>query len=201
MALPASDAFTNSNGTALATHNGNFTVLSGGFQIQSNALSSSTTSTGVAYWNADAFDDDQYVQAVIAAIASSSGRIGIGCRINTDPDGYTMHQRNFGAESCAISRVDAGSITTIDSDGSADGSVSDLMLLEAQGSDITGTYNASPRLSASDATHASGVGGVFADNISGTSKMLDDWEAGNINVPPVLSQANFRFYLDDGGLP
>ncbi len=88
MALPATEAFTNSNGTQLTTHSSNWTLNSGDFDIQSNALSPDAASTeNGAHWNADTFDDDQYAQATLVD-QFNSRTIGVAVRCHATADTY-----------------------------------------------------------------------------------------------------------------
>ena len=67
MTLPASDAFTASNGTALQTYSVNWTIQNGGFTINSNQVGPAQSGAECgAFWNADSFDNDQYSQATLA---------------------------------------------------------------------------------------------------------------------------------------
>lgn len=81
-ALPATDAFTGSDGTNLTTYSANWTINVGNFQIFSNALCTANTGPtveGGAFWNADTPATDHYSQATVAAI-SAGAYIGLSVR-------------------------------------------------------------------------------------------------------------------------
>ena len=79
MTLPATDAFTDTDAVHIGTH-GSWTVVDGQFDIYSNSLAPDDSGLSCAYWNADTFDNNQYSQAIVAAITGSNN-IGIAVRI------------------------------------------------------------------------------------------------------------------------
>src|SRR5512139_2841229 len=82
MALPASDAFTGTDGTALQTYSANWSVNAGALAINTNAVYSNSADESGAGWNADTFDNDQYAQGTV--VATSSAHVGVAVRVHTD---------------------------------------------------------------------------------------------------------------------
>ena len=88
MALPATDAFTNTDGVQLTAHSASWTlnpVSGGNADIQGNKLApdSADTNDSAAHWNADSFSNDQYAQAVFGTAGGAGWGIGVACRVAT----------------------------------------------------------------------------------------------------------------------
>jgi hypothetical protein len=82
MALPATDAFTGTNGASLAARAG-WSVNNGAFQINTNSLCANSAANECGgRWTSDTFANDQYAQGVITA-NSGSGTVGPAVRIST----------------------------------------------------------------------------------------------------------------------
>ena len=181
MALPFTDSFTNSNGTSLESH-GAWAMQSGvSWEINSNAANPDTVNNGFCYVTGESFPDDGYAEARVAAMTSSgSGRVGLGYRLteSSTKTGYGFYVRgDFGASDRSLLKMVGGSITYLDSDD-VHGQVDQVLRLECSGTDIDGLLNGVGALSDSDAAISSGGAGLFSDNHSGTTKALDDFEAG-----------------------
>lgn len=194
MALPATDAFTDTNGTALESHDANWTMIGTGgnsssWAINTNAAYPDSTTSNFARWDGDTFGDDQYSQAVLAAIdAAGSGRFGLAVRITSpgadtaDKDGYCFAVRNWsGNEARYLYSVTDASETILDSDGTAS-STSEVLRIEANGTTIRALVDDVEILSATDSTHTSGSAGLYANNKSTSDCRLDDWEGGNLGT-------------------
>lgn len=176
MALPATENFTDSNGVKLTTHSASWTLNSGDFAIQSNGLvndSGSGAECG-AHWNADAFNDDQYAQVVVAA--SSASYMGPAVRCAASAGTYYGVYQN-GSDGYFFKMV-AGSWTQIGYLGSGL-AVSDTLRLEASGTTITYKVNGTTESEQTDSSIASGSGGVTGWS-DGNFTRLDDWEGGNL---------------------
>lgn len=185
MGLPTTDNFTNSNNTQLTTHSAKWTLLDGDFDIQTNALSPDDPAQDncAAYWNDDAFNDNQYAQIVYVA-GDGWNYIGPVVRGSAGPDyyGYWACPNHTVVQKCV-----AGVFTQLGSDGAAP-SATDVLRIEANGTTITPLIDSveqDPPGAQTDAAIASGSGGVcgYWDN-AGTRG--DDWEAGNLGEAPVF---------------
>ena len=86
MALPATDAFTGTNGTALTTYSANWTYNKGTFGIHTNALCCTVDGfDAAAHWNADTFGNDQYARATVTAI-DSLAYVGVAVRCHASAE-------------------------------------------------------------------------------------------------------------------
>lgn len=178
MALPATDAFTGTDGTALATYSASWTVMQGSIQISSNtARGMSSAGNADALWNADTFSDDQYSQAVISERAS-----GIYVAVSLRASGAnTYYQASFDNGSggfAGLYKVVSGTATLLGSHGAA--AVSDLIRIEATGTTIVSKKNGTTLVTVTDSAIASGSAGFGFYSTSGTAPRIDDWEGGNI---------------------
>jgi hypothetical protein len=182
MALPATDAFTGTNGTALQTYSANWTINSGALQIQSNAVTGNQASVdSVAHWNADNFPNNQYCQAVLAGTITNDNH-GVCVRVDASArTGYVFFAIDPTARS--VYRIDAGAYVLLTIDNTAP-VVGQTYRIEISGSAITAKVNGSviAALSTTDSTYSSGFGGISGYNNSNTER-LDNWEAGDLNPP------------------
>lgn len=174
-ALPATDTFTNSNGTALATHSASWTVVVGAIDIQSNAAHGNTAvNFSAARWTADAFNANQYAQGVVSGAAN--GYVGPAVRVSADGDGYYALW-NPVTNTLDLSRIDNGNTETILNSVAA-AAAGSVIRIEANGSTIRVLDDGVQVLSEPDATYSSGAGGMyFYDD---EAVFLDTYEAGNL---------------------
>src|SRR5438552_8622117 len=89
MALPASDNFTGTDGTALQTYNPSWSITIGSFIIQTNsAKPNSFAAYTIARWNADVFANDQYSQCTLAALGVDPGGADVRIATNGTTNAY-----------------------------------------------------------------------------------------------------------------
>ncbi|MCB9135150.1 MAG: hypothetical protein H6636_06975 [Anaerolineales bacterium] len=178
MSLPATDAFTGSDGTELTTYSGNWTLNSGNFVINTNALApyASVTEDG-AHWNADTFADDQYAQIVLAAETSSHAS---GVAVRCHASAATYYGWYDDTTSCYMFKMMGGTWTQL---GAALGSetVGNTIKLEVVGTTLTYYRNGSSRATRTDSAISAGYAGVSGYGSSNSSR-VDDWEGGNVGV-------------------
>ena len=101
MALPFTDAFTDSNGVAVHTHNARWVVAIGNFQVETNALAANgaaATTQCLMYYDetvdGDTLTADQYSEYTIGAVAAVvNANIGGACRLQKDSvgNGYSCY--------------------------------------------------------------------------------------------------------------
>jgi hypothetical protein len=183
-ALPATEAFTGANTTDLVTHNGSWTYSNGGdWEINTNAgRCAQGNYDGIAYWNADSFDSDQYSQAVVANLSGDTW-IGVIVRVN----GASMNNGYYATwdasgENLVLRELTAGSWANIATTAAAGLEVSDVVRLEAEGTYLTVKVNGSTVLGPStDSSFASGSAGIVCYAPEGSR--IDDWEGGNLAAP------------------
>lgn len=179
MALPATDAFTNSNGTSLVSHSASWTQNTGAAYIQSNALASNTSGNEMgAHWNADTFDADQYSQGTLVATSSN---VFIGPAVRVAASASTYYGYYLDNNETYMFKMVSGSWTQIG--GSGSGSSGGISLrLEVSGTTLTPIRAGSTDSSVgaqTDSSIASGSAGVTGYGNS-VSTRFDDWEGGNL---------------------
>ena len=168
MALPAID---NCNGAA-STISSNWTRDLGNLVYNgSGQLHTFTSAFNLARWTADGFANDQYAQGV-----TNSGDYGaVATRLTASPSGY-LHFGSAGASS--LQRLDAGTGTVLQTLPLLSGTKT--LRLESVGSVhrcfVSGVQVGT---NVTDATYASGAGGVCCYNIG---PELDDIELGNVGA-------------------
>jgi len=174
MALPATDAFTAANGTALATYNASWTVNAGAWDIQSNSVHPNSAAAHItAHWNADTFTNDQYAQMTVTGVGTY---IAVAVRVAVSADtGYSFRAE---AATIYIQRKLAGVLATLRSVAYST-QVNDVLRLEVVGESLTAKVNGVVKLSVSDTNIGSGFAGIMG--FSNTAGILgDNWEGGNI---------------------
>lgn len=194
--LIASDAFTNTDGTALTAHGGNnwqaIVQAPGSINAGINANRVvALLSTGVpdfpAYrWaGAGTFTNDQYAQASLQSLSwqTSAYRAGVAVRVSADTAAladyyawWVVDDSNT-ARTTKLGKVVNGTATELDSRSVAwvNG---DVMTLEAIGTTLNCYRNGELLFSVSDASLSTGTPGLV---IKGGSNVpaLDDWQGGN----------------------
>jgi hypothetical protein len=188
MALPATDSFTDSNGTALTSHSANWTQNNGAFDIQSNALAPNNSGDeSGAHWNADAFDNDQYAEGVATGFAGNDGiAIGLAVRCHASADTYYgFYGDSYSGSGSYLFKMVSGTWTQIGDTG-ANWEDGDTVWLEVEGTTLTPKVNGStdPDIGAqTDSSIASGSAGLSGYN-DGAANLIDDWEGGNLGAGP-----------------
>ena len=186
--LPATDAFTGTNGTALTTYSANWLLNSGNFAINTNAVypNQSGTESG-ARWNADTFGNNQYAQGKLANITTAGQTIGVAVRAATSGAAsyYGFYADGSGGGKTFLFKMVAGTWTQLGSLGAAL-AVNAVLRLEVSGTTLTPKVNGStqsPPGAQTDSAHSSGAAGISGYSVS-TSMRLDDWEGGNLGGGP-----------------
>lgn len=187
-ALPGSDAFTNSNGTNLSTHNSLWVQLGGGtaWTIQSNqARVPIDFARRFAYWN-ETWANDQWARAT----ASNRGTYSQGpaVRIQTSGvNGVEWLAELWNGSGIYLTVVVGGSGTDIDEYLSG-ASAGVILELQAEGTTFRGYTGSTPveRTNATDSTYSSGKGGMAGYNDAASSGVyLDNWAGDDLSSGPV----------------
>ncbi len=188
-ALPATDAFTAANGTALTTYSTNWALNSGNFAINTNAVHpNQTTAECGARWTADVFGNDQYSQGRLANLTTTGQTVGVAVRMATSGAAsyYGYYADGSGSGKTFLFKMVSGTWTQLGSLGAAL-SANDVLRLEVSGTTLTPKVNGatqSPPGAQSDSALSSGAGGLSGYSVS-TSMRLDDWEGGNLAAPAI----------------
>ena len=189
MALPATDAFTDDNGTPLPNHNASWTELIGSFIINTNQVQCDGFGggdfTAGAGWNSDVFNDDQYSEATVSTMDDDLPMMGLAvrCDVNTPAATFYLWDSNTGAS--FIDKVVAGARTTLNpgpGEQLTPWAEGDRIRFEIEGADMRFYINDVLTDTWNDATIASGAAGI-GSVLSGVDHMFDNWEGGNLLVP------------------
>jgi hypothetical protein len=204
MALPATEAFTDSDGVQLTTHSASWTLNRGDFDIYSNALASDDggqNALSFAHWNADSFDNDQYAEADVPASITPGDYQIIGVAVRCAASAVTAYCYSGCVGFSYLARVVAGTATTIADNG--DGfDATDEIRLEANGTTVTPILNGSTDSSLgaqTDATIASGYAGVCSwqetGNTTRRNSRVDNWEGGNLGAAGISIPVAMHHYM------
>ncbi len=192
MALPATDTFTAADATVLTTYSASWTAMRNNFVIKTNATCPNGSFDDCACgWTADAFNNDQYSQDVVAAMDGAS-QISVGVCVRATAANYYAFYVTTGAR--ALIKIVAGSKTSLASD-SVTCSVNDVLKLVVAGTSLTAYVNGVSVLTATDSSLASGSAGVagIGHFSASTAGRVDTWEGGNGTGAAVgTSNAVFR---------
>ena len=192
-ALPATDAFTSTNGTTLTTYSSSWSLNSGDFAINTNAVyPNQSGAEGGARWNADTFGNDQYAQGKLANITTTGQTIGVAVRASTGGAAsyYGFYADGSGGGKTFLFKMVSGTWTQLGSTGAAL-SANDLLRLEISGTTLTPKVNGStqsPPGTQTDSALSSGAAGLSGYSLS-TAMRLDDWEGGNLAGTPVMPRS------------
>lgn len=168
------DSFTGSDGTALATHDANWTVHQGTGEIQSNSLKLYNNSAIAWATYAGTVNDDQYSQAVASAISSGHFN-GLVVRCNTSGTA-TFYGTSWDGSNAYIFKQVAGAYTQLGAAVTSP-SAGDTVKLAVSGTTISLYHNGSLVTTRTDSDITSGNPGVFAYHES--ASRLDTWQGGN----------------------
>ena len=173
-----SDDFTNTDGTALATHNANWTVSAGTIEINTNAARCPTASgTAVARYSGGTFTDDQYSKGIVT-FNGGSGYAGFSVR-DTGSARYFVLVAASGA--WLIRETNAGTLTS----GSSTFSDGDEITLQAVGTTISALRNGTQFATVTDSAISSGKAGIYLDNAATNFDRILSWEGGDYSAPTV----------------
>lgn len=166
-----SDSFTNTNGTALASHNANWTVHNGVFTIQGNECEQNNPGGDSWATYAGTFANDQYAEATVSATLANGAFSGLVVRCNTSGT-KTYYAINWDIDSTFFYEYVAGTYTQYGAPG-APFSAGDLIRLEIIGTALKVYQNGSVYASQTTSAIASGSPGLTG--FSGTGTRLDNW--------------------------
>lgn len=158
---------------------GNWTTVTGqsAMQIVSNQAKGSSTGFNGAYYNAQAFNDSQYVQA--KGVTFGTGSWSITCRQSSSAN--TNYYLLVGNTSWSFGKTIAGTGSTIGAEQTktiADGTVARLDCSGGNPVTLKAFFNgAQEAYTQTDSSISSGSPGV---TVYGNSAVYDDWEGGNL---------------------
>lgn len=189
--------FNGTNGTALVTHNANFSLVTGNFQLRDNALESNVGggAESAARWNANTFNNDQYATATVVNVGTAASD-GVGLAVRCSSSATTYYGMYFtGSLNMWLFKVITGSWTQLGS-AVAVPADNDVLRLEVEGTTLRPTKNGSSTGTPgnqTDSAIASGSGGVSGWGSAGSStNQIDNWEAGNLGAAAATSLLPLR---------
>lgn len=156
----------------------NWTVSTGAFAIASNLYTgNSAAAIAVAYWNAGTAPNDQFAQMTIGGTPATGGDVGVVVRWQSgSASGYALDVTSAGANLRAYT---SGSSALLAS-ATITVSPGDVFKLDVQGTTLNAYQNGvgiTGLTGITDATYASGQGGIFAYDNQGNQK-AGTWSAG-----------------------
>lgn len=177
-ALPATD-----NCDSSGSLNGNWTVTAGTFEYNGTGHCRTTADVDVynfAKWTGDAFNNDQYAQAVMPIDTGYGGPcVRLAGTSRGTMDGYCV-QKNAVENTTQIMRMDDGSANALGA-SYGDPGESAVVRLEISGSTLTLKFdNVAQGTTRSDGTYSTGVAGVVIYSFGG--QRFDDFQADNLTA-------------------
>jgi hypothetical protein len=183
MTLPASDNFTGTNGTAVQVNNSGWGVNTSGMVIQSNALAGNTLNhDAFIYWNADAFNNDQYSQLTVVAVTANT-YAGPAVRMAKSSTQTAYFLQGDSGDGLYLMKIVSSTETQLGSAGAVL-AANDVLRLDVVGTTLTPKKNGSavsPPGAQTDSSIASGAAGINIFNNS-TGTLVDDWSADNYSA-------------------
>ncbi len=185
--LPASDAFTDSNGTALTAHSaGGITWVNnnGVFQINTNAaVSNSINADTMVHDATNTYNADHWSSVVLAGTISADNH-GPTVRVATSAHtGYVYYAWTGRRD---LYQIIAGSFTLLDSDTTSP-VMGQTFRIEIVGTSITCKVDGSTTVTKTDTGITTGSAGIAGYN-NATGFRLDDFAADNIGGAPPPSR-------------
>jgi hypothetical protein len=169
--LYESDTF---SGTSL---NANWAVAPGSFVVASGSVSSTSTGISGSLWNVNTFPADQFVQATLTQLPTSTAFVGLGVRLNGSLT--TGYEAAIKASTVQVFSIAGSQIGTTYS-GTI--SLGDVYSLTAIGTTVTLTRNGTPICGSPiiDGSATSGQPGLrFYQPSLLTSGSISTWSAGS----------------------
>jgi hypothetical protein len=181
MALPASDNFNRANEYPIG---GNWSAPSGGdgLYLDNYVVVPNGSTTYISYWNADAFNNNQYSQCIIPSDFVGYGHGGPAVRVQSGA--ITFYVLDYGevSDTFRIYKCVANSFTKVGADISHTFSNSEVYKLSAEGTDsVTLSFFVDGNLEAtrtdSSSTITDGSAGIYGN---GGFQSYDNWEGGDL---------------------
>jgi hypothetical protein len=197
------DSFQRANANPIG---GNWTTSGtfGALQIVSDAVEAATGGTvNVAYWNASAFNNDQWSQITVGATIGTSA-VGPAVRLGTaSENGYAfLWQGTTGSSGTwRLQKYVSGTVTQL-ATGTLTVSTGDTLAIAAVGTNIYLYWNGVFVFTISDSALTSGSAGMLVFSASGTTQAtITGWSGGNFQnapaPPPVGGSGAVPWYLGD----
>jgi hypothetical protein len=183
------DSFQRANANPIG---GNWTTSGtfGALQIVSDAVEAATGGTAnTAYWNASAFNNDQWSQVTVGTIVNASG-VGPGVRLGTSSEnGYVFLWQGVTGSSGTwrLQKYVSGTLTQL-ATGTLTVSVGDVLTIAVVGTNIYLYWNGVFVFTIADSGVSSGSAGMLVFSASGTTQAkITGWSGGNFQSAPSIT--------------
>ena len=153
------------------------------FNISANAaIPSSSGSDASESYNAVAWPNDQYSQALIPVVGTGALTTGTGVALRMSTTARTYYRIVVASSGTEIAKFVAGVYTSLATDATvwANG---DTAYASAVGTTLQVRRNGSNLLSTTDSAIASGRAGITHSSTSQVGVNLDNWEGGDFAAP------------------
>lgn len=206
MALPATDSFTAAADGLLTAYSANWAATSVDMWVFAtpDSVTASANSECACRWSADAFNANQYSQAVIEALGTINWTgVAVRCAAGAATY-YGLYPGGANQADSYLFKMVAGTFTQIGATGGA-WVTSDTIRLEVSGTTLTPIRNGSTYATIgaqTDASIASGSAGLcgYGDESLGSVR-VDNWQADNLGgatkAPPPRRRP-YRFFRRAG---
>lgn len=191
-ALPVTDAFTGTDGTALDVYNALWVTLTSNNTMSITTNSLRPDAAGCCYrWTGDAFNSDHYSEAT-DVVVTGGAQIGLSVRCQSGSNSYYGYYANVNGSSKEMFRMDSGTKVSLGTGGSQ--TLNDVRRIFANGSTIQGNRNGSLDSAISgnpftDTNYTGGAAGVCGNN-SNANNRIDNWQADNLAAATVAPSTN-----------
>lgn len=184
MAVLASDAFTNTDGTVLTSHSANWSIQFGADQLKILSNAVGVTATGNVRGNRYSgitWPDDQYSQAAVVAVADWLQGVTVRAQSDGNLSLYFAGQDNndLGHKRYTIIKFVNAVPSVISTHGSQLVTAGDVIRLTITGTNLSLKVNDVEILTGSDATLSAGQAGLVAFHDNTTTALMDTWEGGD----------------------
>ena len=195
--MAITDNFTDTDGTLLASHGGNWSNVRGSMVINNNRVNGNVLNDDCSVrWSAETPANDQWAK-VFASVLTTSAYVGVAIHMSTG-GGSDYYGYYASANNRYFFKFVTNTYFDLASPAGAGASAGDELYLEINGTTITAKLNGvvDGAFSVTDTSLTSGGVGVCSwTNNTGTAG--DDFSGGAL-VSLVLEQEGFRFRNDDG---
>jgi hypothetical protein len=199
MALPATEDFAGAAGNLSASWTQQRTTRrvqrngsGAGIQDATDAIDDV-----IAFWNADAFPNDQYSQVAITALGAGSIIVSLRAADSGDAtrDYYEFYTDGVTGAGHTEAAVVVNGGTTVLRNFATTFAASDVMKLGVVGTTLTAYKNGTSLGTQSNSTLTSGAAGVGSYCAAGTRPTFDNWEGGSLGSTSPVGRAMVQTYV------
>jgi len=173
--LPANDNLVSGTTQSITAYSASWSLGAGAMNATVNgAVGNSTGADSIAFWNADAFPNDQYANVTVNTTGTTGNSTGPAVRCAAGTNGYSL--RLVPSQSAWNLVKQVAGVKTVIATGSLTISIGDSFQLTVQGTLLTALQNGVQFFSASDSALSSGSAGISGFSTAGPA--LTTWQGG-----------------------